>query len=337
MIRKIGKKTSAALIAGILAGMAALMALISCGDDEVLALDPDTYDTVVAFRVNRTGDGFRNIGTGGNAYTATAVGGSFTTSAGRRVFDTGGTEDGTWNIPWSAGNSWKRFIDIGYVNLGEAVGDLLATSAEWTVEAIFAFPGDYPMDIVDQYVWSFNNETPFPASMIGFNPRHMFVRLNKPQGNLNPGHKTNPDSLDAATAQRDGRNGDPNNDFYNAKYYEPSWGGLNDTYRSQFPGYWTHVVVTKSGDTITIYKDGQKTGSDTLDAFPTYEAGTFVENYLGKTPYVDGGESGTGVYGSNLRQTAYYHFAIDDKAWDADEVDTRFNDSPVGKGQLIVW
>jgi len=307
----------------------AVMACIGCkGDDEILALDTDVYDTVVAFRVKN--GAFKNIGTGGDTYTATVVGGSYTTSQGRNVYTTGGTENGlTYVVPWFDTATWKRYSDIGYVSLNQATADLLATSAAWSVETIFALPPDSRTDIVDQYVWGAYNYEPdvgFANYMIGFCWREIFLRVVDNGGPLGDF---------AALGANDTRAGD--------------W-AASDTVREGGKGAWKHVVVTKTASgTVTIYVDGIQTGSGVLgfegttqthSSFPVFTAGSFTRFWLGKCPYPIGGAqtpNGEGTYGDDLVNTAYYHFAIDDKAWSASEVTKRYADSPMGKGQMLIW
>jgi len=98
-------------------GVLTVLACMSCGEDEILSEESGTYDALVCFRVNAAGDGFENIGTG-TGYTAEAVNGSFEEKNGRKVYNTGGTADGTYTIPWFQTNTWTRYVGMGYVDLG---------------------------------------------------------------------------------------------------------------------------------------------------------------------------------------------------------------------------
>ncbi len=56
-------------------------------------------------------------------------------------------------------------------------------------------------------------------------------------------------------------------------------------------GVWTHVAVTRSGNTVSLYVDGSLAGSGSITLNPA-DLGTTTQNYLGKSqwndPYLDG-------------------------------------------------
>jgi hypothetical protein len=313
MIQKLCKKN---LFLAVIIGLAVLL-YNTCGEaGKILEVLPATYDTIVCFRVNFEGNGFENVGTGGDEFTAIAVGGRFTKDAsGLYVFDTGGKAEGTWRIPWMNAN-WIRYVEMGYVELNEKVGELLAASENWTIETIFALPLSHQHDIVDQYIWFFSDSFPFPPNMFGVSWREMFMRIISPSTGL---INVAPPGKDAA--------GDPD-------YFSP----LVDNYRQASKGYWTHLVVTKTEDgLVTIYINGEQSGREEV-VFPEFLEGTFVNNFLARTPYPDGGPDGANnVFGYTLYNTGYYHFAIDVKAWDASEVSRRYENSLVGRGTLVFW
>ena len=49
---------------------------------------------------------------------------------------------------------------------------------------------------------------------------------------------------------------------------------------------WTHVALTRSGDTVSIYIDGSLAGSGTITINPS-DLGTTTQNYLGKSQWAD--------------------------------------------------
>ena len=314
-------KNSRVLVAAII-GIFAVLVCMSC-EDKILTAGRSTeagsYDAVVCFIVNDARTGFVNVGTG-TGYTATANGGTFTTSSGRNVYSTGGTDTGgTWVIPWFSPNTWPKYTGQGHVQLNQATADLIASSEEWTVETIFALPSDHRADIVDQYVWGFYGEEDsngFPTTILGLCWREVFMRII-------PGYDD--------VAMPSG-----------------GWGGTR-AIAGAAVGAWAHVVVTKtSGGTITIYVNGDEfINNQTIDYPSSYTTGGFPRAWLGKTPYpiggaMEGGEPpvalpAEGTYGDDLVNTGYYQFAIDDKAWDAAEVKKRYGESPMGKGQMYVW
>jgi len=313
MIRKIGKTSLVLALVGVLA----VLACMSCGgDDEVVGEEGETYDAVVCFRVNAAGTAFENIGSskgGSVTYTATPQrgAGAFETVSGRKVFNTKGTKDGQWKFHWFEG-FWDRYINVGYVDLGANTGDLLASLNNWSIETVFALPADHPDAIVDQFVWSFvdaapltNNQT---GQMVAFGWREMYTRVVSPAAELNAGFTDDP------------------------------W-GAGTAYRAIPIGAWAHLVVTKTaGGMITSYINGTQMNQNTIDFPTTYTAGSFKVNALGKDPYMDiPAPAGDVAFGMDLANTKYFHFAIDNKAWSASEVTTRYMNSPVGKGQLVAW
>jgi len=293
----------------------AVLVCMSCGgdDDEVLAQEGN-YDTPVCFRVNTAGNGFVNIGTG-TGYTATVSDGAFAEVSGRKVYNTGGTADGTYLIPWAQTiPPWTRYVGMGYVDLGAKTGELLKGD-NWSIEIVFALHALHQADVSDQYICSFNTNTPFPDSFIGLCYREQQVRVRNGTA-FNTGGST--DFVDFTSLT--------------------SWDAAL-TMHSTAKGQWAHYVVTKAADgTVSLYINGSEIYSIKRTDYPAFDDVTFAENYLGKTPYHNGGEDGANdVYGFDLPNTKFYHFAIDDKAWSADEVDKRFLNSPVGKGQLVSW
>jgi len=313
MLLKINKKN---LFLAVIVTLIILL-LNGCGETgKILDVLPNNYDTVICFRVNIEGNGFVNVGTGGDEYTAARVGGRFTKDeSGVFVFDTGGQADGTWRIPWFNAN-WIRYVDMGYVELNDKVGELIAQSGNWTIETIFALPVNHQHDIVDQYIWVFSDFVPFPTNMTGLSWREMFMRIINPSTGI----------INIAPPAKDA-SGDPD-------YFSP----LVDTYRQASKGYWTHLVVTKTEEgTVSIYINGEKSGTETL-TYPVFAEGIFTGNYLGRTPYPDGGPDGANtVFGYTLYNAGYYHFAIDDKAWSDSEALKRYENSLVGRGTLVFW
>jgi hypothetical protein len=313
MIRKIGKTSLVLALVGALA----VLACMSCGgdDDVVVGGGSDTYDAVVCFRVNAAGTAFENIGSskdGSVKYAATPQrsGGAFESNGQHKVYNTKGTQEGEYWVPWMEHNpafKWKRYINVGIVDLGANTGDLLASLNNWTVETIFALPSDHPLDLVDQFVWSFVDAAPVNTTMIASNWREMYLRVWKPA----------PDQWDV--------------------------GGLDwvtaEPYRPMALGQWAHLVVTKtSGGAITTYINGAQVSGGTI-SFPTFAAGELKVNSLGKTPHMDTPlpDDADNCFGMDLANTKYFHFAIDNKAWSASEVTTRYNNSHVGKGYLVSW
>jgi len=289
-----------------------------------------SYDTVVAFRVNAAGDGFTNIGTGGSTYEALQEGppngglgngsGTFITSGGLKVFNTGGTQDGQWKIPWSNPSwtgYWPRYINVATVHLGTS-GDIVGTSDNWTVEVIFALAEDHGYDMVDQYIWVFSADSidgsyKFPGeNMIGFCWREMYERIRK---------------------------GDVGADY--GFGVADNWVAGNP-YREEPKSKWAHLVTTKdSTGKITNYLNGVKMNENTLTNFPKFDTDRLNYNFFGRSIYINPWDLPVAdlntVYGNDLAKAGLYHFAIDNTAWDDTKVASRYNNSAVGKGVLTTW
>jgi hypothetical protein len=329
MLQKICKP---AVISIVVIGIIVVLLNMGCGGGEdVLAIDPNTYDTPVCFRVNSDGTGFRNIGTGGAEFKAEAKsaedrpGGAFEMVDGRRVFNTMGQREGTWLIPWFAPNTWDRYVDIGWVEFCQNTADLIATSDEWTVEIIFALEVSHQADMIDQYVWSFIDKK-FPDRMIGLCWRYLYIRAI---------------DLPGLTGGESGLINLPN-----------AWTAASE-FRGGALGRFAHVVTTKNIDGIlSTYFNGtlvssqptQFRPSDTAPwvtiPYPDFQEGAFRAGYFGRTPYngwEENGDNAPNALGNDLPNAALYHFALDGKLWDAGEVEARFMNSVVGRDQLVFW
>jgi len=318
--------------------------LFSCGGPgEILEVVRNSYDTPICFRVNLDGTGFMNVGTievegyDRDDFTATAVGGVFTSQKGIKIYSTGGYIEGTYRIPWYNG-IWDRYQGQGYVELNDKVGQFIAESEEWTIEIYFAMPSDWANDSVDQYLFIMGDAYPNNVANMGISYgnwfglslREMFIRYedNTFVGLLN-------------TAAKDG--------------LAPDWGRAT-TDRDTPKGYWTQIAVTKTANSkISIYINGKLAGSNTASAwtsgtaaippvqvnrsFPDYANAPIPlgKGYLARTPYADGGPDEATVFGWTLAQAYYHHFAVDNRAWDAVEVEERFYKSIVGRGTLFFW
>jgi hypothetical protein len=214
-----------------------------------------------------------------------------------------------WEIPWWAGNYWDVYEGIGHVNLGGKSGDLIATSSNWTVEVIFAMPFEHPFDYVDQFVWGFTKSIPHPhENMLAFNWREMYMRIRKSDAGSDYG------------------------------FASDSWGS-GIPYRELPKAKWAHLVVTKdSTGKITSYINGTKMYDNTVPSFPTFEEGQLDLNTFGRSFYIDPYNiPASGAVGNDLERTGLYHFAIDNTAWDASKVTTRYTNSAVGKNKLTAW
>ena len=314
-----------------------LLLCMSCDEiGRVMQRSPNVYDTVVCFRVNWEGDGFINIGRGNDKYdadefTAVSTGGEYTASGGRRVFNTAGRTDGQWIIPWWTSGRWDRYVDVGWVDFCEKTGELIASSEEWAVEVVFAFPVSHPSDMADQWLWAFSDSSVptnggVPNTYIGFNWREITVF-----------------AVDVPNSTG-GRSGFNTTDDWVA--------GI--PYRDMASGWWVHLVTTKDKDgIISNYINGilinrnptQFRPSDTSPyetiPYPDYEDGSvFTVRTFGKTLYADWrvNPNGSGAaYGNDISRAGLYHFAIDDKAWNDAEAKRRYEKSFVGQGILSTW
>ena len=325
--------TASALLCAALLCPALLCA--GCGGEEELERIPNIYDTAVCFRVNADRNGFENIGVGTatipkEEFTAEAMGGQFTKSHGMPVYNTMGTLDGDWIVPWFVTGRWDRYIDIGWIEFCENTGNLIAASDEWTVEVVFAFPNDHPADMADQWLWAFADNSvastgAYPNTYIGFNWREtVLFAVDVPR----------------STGGRAGFNS------------ADDW-AAGVPYRSQASGFWKHLVTTKDADgLISNYLDGflvnynytQFRPSETAPwesiPYPDFQEGAFSVRTFGKTLYGSWVENASGVntaYGNDISRAGLYHFAIDNKSWDSNEVYNRYEKSLVGRGTLIYW
>lgn len=308
MAKKMWKNSLFAML-----GILALLVGMSCGDDDEVVTSKD-ITPLVCFKVNDAGTGFVNTGTSGSTYAATNVGGSFGTSAGgQKVFNTGGTVEGYWICPWFNDLHWDRYINVGYVDLGAATGDLIASLDNWTVECIFALPSDCAVDIVDRFIWSFVDGDAVTDDLLGFNWREMYVRswqgASLPEGNQ-------------------GRI------QWDSGFATDGWGAA-ESYRPLAVGTYAHLVVTKKADgTISNYINGALVNENNKPA-QSFAAGDFTFNTLGNCPHVTTpAPTETETFGADMAKTKYYQFAIDDKAWSASEVTARYRNSYVAKGFL---
>jgi hypothetical protein len=258
-----------------------LLLFTGCPDDrEYLSESTDLKPPVVSFAVNAEGTAFENVGTN-TAYTAAAQGGTFETVNGLKVFNTGGTDAGTDSeIPWWTGNFWDNYQDIGYVDLGADLGDLLISLPSFSIETYVCLPSDAQTDRVGQYVWAFTDHVE-PANQVSFNIREFTFRI-----------KQDEEDEDVAVG----------------------WDGADGTWGN---GTWHHIVVVKNAadNTGTIYWDGsERQSGPSTKAMSGFAPGTFTHNTLGGEVYANG------VYDQQLFKTKYHSFSIYDYALNADEV-----------------
>jgi hypothetical protein len=257
---------------------------IGCPDDrEYLSAPSEVAPPVVSFAVNAAGTAFENVGTDTTGYTATNQGGTFETVNGLNVFNTGGTATGTQSeIPWWTGNFWDNYQNIGYVDLGTNVGDLLISLPSFSIETYVCLPANAQADRVGQYVWAFTDQVS-PTNAVAFNIREFTFRIK--QG------------------------GADNDEDVNV--------GWDDADPVRGNGTWHHIVVVKNAanNTGTIYWDGseRKSGPSTK-AMGDFAQGTFTHNTLGGEVYPNG------VYDQQLFNTKFHSFSIYDYALNADQV-----------------
>jgi hypothetical protein len=247
MKKPIGMNRAIAVLACVL-----LVALAGCSDgDENKKLEEAASDAVVCFRVNSAGTAFENVGTGGAAYTATRNGGSFETVGGLKVFNTGGTETAEQQeIPWWQGNYWKKWDNIGYVDLNGATGDFIGGLQNFTVETYLCLPSNAQADRVGQHVWNFADKEG-PNNALWFNIRDFDFMYKK-------------DEVDTLVST--------------------GWDTANSLRTTD---KWHHVVVVKNGTKATIYFNGVEIKSGDVSN-TTFEAGTFGYNHLAKPCYPEG-------------------------------------------------
>jgi len=277
----------------------------------------EIISTPLAYRVNAAGTAFANAGNG-SGYTATENGkGSFVTSGGLKVYDTVGKQEGRWKYDWFNG-WWDRYIDVGYINLGAQAGKLIAESSDFSIETIFALPADNPDAVVDQVIWSFADTTTVTNDLFSLGWREVYLRIWSETYSGGPAHA--PHEIHGAL-NKDGA----------------SWDNTREDAHKPY-GKWVHTVVTKSGGTLTMYIDGVQIWTRTITNWPAYTATNFTDNYLGKNPHPGADAAAEAeAFGGDLARTGYYHFAIDNKAWNAAKVDLRYNKGPVGSGVLTTW
>jgi hypothetical protein len=254
--------------------------------DKVVSVDSATARItvsplpVVSFAVNTAGTAFESTNTD---YTATNQGGAFEAVNGLKVFNTGGTADGTKSeIPWWAGNHWDNYQGIGYVDLGTNLGDLLISLPSFSIETYVCLPANAQTDRVGQYVWAFTDHVS-PENQVSFNIREFTFRIK--QG------------------------GADNDEDVNV--------GWDDADSVRANGTWHHIVVVKDAadNTGTIYWDGsvKKSGASTK-AMSGFAQGTFTHNTLGGEVYPNG------VYDQQLFNTKFHSFSIYESALSAAEV-----------------
>jgi hypothetical protein len=208
---------------------------------------------VVSFRVNSAGTAFASRGSGGETYSPQAVGGSFVTQGGIRLFNTGGTVNGQDEIPWATGNYWPHYENIGYVDLGAATGDYLVGLANYTIETYICMPTDGQVDRIGQFVWGFSDQQA-PTNAVWFGHRHfaLMTKVSGSDSNIEVG----------------------------------DWGTVSAKHQQ---GTWRHMVVTRSGNGVKVYLDKVLFNSGTANQSHTSIAqGTLTQNYLGKSLYGEG-------------------------------------------------
>jgi arabinan endo-1,5-alpha-L-arabinosidase len=202
----------------------------------------------VKYVVNEESNGFVNVApSDGSIYTATVIGGSFGTVNGLKVFDTGGIDSGTdITAPWDSNTTWDHYTNVGYVDLGPRVGDLLCDLEDFSIETYVYVPSDYQIVSLGNYVWTFADSDNEPSNAVWFRYR---------EGNY--------------TIKKDGTDE-----------------SVENGYNTISLGSWHQILVSKNNSTAAIYVDGSllKTGtSATITA--AFQAGTFTYNYLGKPAY----------------------------------------------------
>jgi arabinan endo-1,5-alpha-L-arabinosidase len=202
----------------------------------------------VKYVVNSAGNGFENIALpDGNTYTAIVTGGSFTAVNGLKVFDTSGTDSGTdITASWDSNTKWDHYTNVGYVDLGAQVGELLRTLENFSIETYVYVPADYQIVSLGNYVWTFADSDTGPGNAVWFSYRDGDFTIKK-----------------AGTDE-----------------------SVKNGYNTIPLGSWHQILVTKNSGTAVIYVDGSSVKSGTSTTLTTgFAQGTFTRNYLGKPAY----------------------------------------------------
>jgi hypothetical protein len=259
-----------------------LLLFTGCPDDrEYLTEGTDVKPPVVSFVVNAAGDAFENVGTG-TGYTAAHQRGAFETVNGLKVFNTGGTAAGTQSeIPWWEGNYWDNYKDIGYVNLGAASGDLIASLGAFSIELYFCLPENAQSDRPGQHFFGFTDKVS-PDNTLWLNWGNPIRTLIRKDG-------TDVTDVGLTWDQSEANRG--------AK------------------GQWHHLVFTADGTTVKVYLDGAEVMSGAAAWSANYfSAGTLSRNVLGGEVYANG------VYDQQLFNTQFHSFSIYESALSPEDV-----------------
>ncbi|MDR1325514.1 MAG: LamG domain-containing protein [Treponema sp.] len=271
---------------------------IGCPDDrEYLSDASEVAPPVVSFAVNAAGDAFESTTPG---YTATVHDGGFETVNGLKVFNTGGTVNNANakkftddlntvqaaspqgdECPWAKGSIyWDHYENIGYVDLGAASGDLIASLGAFSIELYFCLPANAQSDRVGQYFFGFTDKVAPDNSLW-----------------LSWGNPSNTVIKKAGQEVRVALN------------WEQSEANRGER------GQWHHLVFTANGTTVKVYLDGAEAMSGAAAWSANYfSAGTLNRNVLGGEVFANG------IYDQQLFNTKFHSFSIYDYALNADQV-----------------
>jgi hypothetical protein len=257
-------------LAAVLITLAVLFFAACSGDS--IALEELPPDPLVNFKVNAAGTAFENTGTNKGVAAPTVSGGEFESVHSLKVFNTKGTQSGQSEIPWWEGNYWNDYTDIGYVDLGSAAGDLLASLESFTIETYFKQPDNAQSDR-GTYIWSFGDQAA-PANAVWFNYRDLgFI-------------------------------------FKVSGTDEEVVSDWNTASSKHTPGTWHHLVVTLGGGTAAIYLDSAFVNSGPVAQKPTdIGSGVLDTNYLAKSLY-EGAAYDQTIFDTQFYSFAIYEGAV---------------------------